>query len=127
MRDSEVSYATKAILANPENESPWRYLRGLHKGDNESWVRNPQVSSACLSVLRSQRNCIFALGTLLELLCHGFQPTQEVINAVEALRTPDSDTSDAQLAVTVCSILENIDPLRAHYWRWRKGNLPFTP
>jgi hypothetical protein len=27
IRDSEVDYTIEAIVANPQNESPWRYLK----------------------------------------------------------------------------------------------------
>ena len=124
MRDSEVNYTVKAIMAHPENESSWRYLRGLYKDETISWVNDLQVSSTCLEVLRSKRNYVFALSTLLELLSHGFQPTQDFRDAVDALKTSDLDGQDPDLARNVCSILEGVDPLRANYWVWRKSRLP---
>lgn len=62
MRESEVSYTVKAILANPGNESSWRYLKALYKDDTESWISDPSVSSVCLKVL-SRTDCFhgFAL------------------------------------------------------------------
>uniref|UniRef100_A0A5B7BTJ9 Protein farnesyltransferase/geranylgeranyltransferase type-1 subunit alpha n=1 Tax=Davidia involucrata TaxID=16924 RepID=A0A5B7BTJ9_DAVIN len=123
MRESEVSYTVEAIMANPENESPWRYLRGLYKGDSKSWVNDPQVSLICLKVLSAKNNYMFALSTLLDLLCHGFQPSQEFKDAVDAL-TSESDPPDSDLAKTVCSVLELVDPMRANYWNWRKRTLP---
>lgn len=124
MRDSEVNYTVGAIEANPENESPWRYLRGLYKNDTSSWVQDPQVSSLCLKVFSAKRNCVFALSTLLDLLCHGFQPSQDFINAVNTLKTPDLHPSDSSLANAVCSILGRMDPMRVNYWTWRKSKLP---
>ncbi|XP_021900059.1 protein farnesyltransferase/geranylgeranyltransferase type-1 subunit alpha-like isoform X2 [Carica papaya] len=122
MRQSEVHYTIEAILANPENESPWRYLRGLYKGNTESWINDSQVSKVCLKVLQSKTNCVFALCTLLDLLCHGFQPNKEFTDAVDALRI-DSDPLDSSLVVAVCSVLERKDPLRASYWLWRKNKI----
>uniref|UniRef100_A0A2N9IQI4 Protein farnesyltransferase/geranylgeranyltransferase type-1 subunit alpha n=1 Tax=Fagus sylvatica TaxID=28930 RepID=A0A2N9IQI4_FAGSY len=59
MRDSEVSYTVESILAHPENESPWRYLRGLYKGNTQSWVNDHQVFSVCLKVLNAKKQlCI---------------------------------------------------------------------
>lgn len=124
MRESEVSYAIEAILAHPDNESPWRYLRGLYKGDTQSWVNDPRVSAACLKVLSAKNNCMFALSTLLELLCHGLQPNQELMDVVSALKISGPDQQDPDLARTVCSILEHVDPIRANYWKWRKSRLP---
>ncbi|KAF7824283.1 protein farnesyltransferase/geranylgeranyltransferase type-1 subunit alpha [Senna tora] len=123
MRESEVAYTVEAILAYPENESSWRYLRGLYKGETTSWVTDPLVSSVCLKVLSSKKNYVFALSTLLDLLCHGFQPNQDFGDAVDALKPSDLDEQDADLAGMVCSILERVDPLRANYWIWRKGRL----
>lgn len=124
MRESEVLYTVEAILAYPENESPWRYLRGLYKGETASWVNDPQVSSVCLKVLRSKQNYVFALSTLLDLLCHDFQPNQDFRDAVNALKTADLDEDDMHLARTVCLILERVDPIRANYWTWRNKRLP---
>jgi len=125
MRESEVSYGVEAIVAHPENESPWRYLRGLYKGDIESWVKDPQVSSVCLKVLSAKNNnSIFALSTLLDLLCHGLQPSQELRDVVDALKASGpNDQPDPDLAKTVCCILEGVDPMRANYWKWRKSKL----
>ncbi|KAG5560888.1 hypothetical protein RHGRI_004045 [Rhododendron griersonianum] len=123
MRDSEVRYAVDAIISKPENESPWRYLRGLYKDDTQSWVNDPQVSSVCLKVLNSKSDFLFALSMLLDLVCHGFQPSKEFKDAVDAL-VSESDSSDSDLAPTVCSLLERVDPMRANYWKWRKITLP---
>ncbi|THG07340.1 hypothetical protein TEA_025845 [Camellia sinensis var. sinensis] len=123
MRESEVRYAVEAIIAKPENESPWRYLRGLYKDNAESWINDSQISSVCLKVLNSQINYIFALSMLLDLLCHGFQPGQEFKVAINAL-TSESDSPDSEFAKTVCSLLERVDPMRSNYWKWRKRTLP---
>ncbi|KAI3941758.1 hypothetical protein MKW92_021775 [Papaver armeniacum] len=124
MRASEVKYAVEAILTNPENESPWRYLRGLYKGDNQSLICDPQVSMVCLKVLNSTNNRVFALGLLLDLLCYGFHPTEDFKNAVEGSAVLESDHPKSNLATTVCSVLELEDPMRSNYWMWRKNNLP---
>lgn len=117
-------YTVEAILAYPENESPWRYLRGLYKGETTAWVNDPEVSLVCLKVLSFKKNCVFTLSTLFDLLCHGFQPNQDLRDAVDALKPSDLEKQDADLAGTVCSILERVDPLRANYWMWRKTRLP---
>ncbi|XP_052207382.1 protein farnesyltransferase/geranylgeranyltransferase type-1 subunit alpha [Diospyros lotus] len=122
MRESEVRYAVEAIMAAPENESPWRYLRGLYKDDMQSWTNDPEVSRVCWKVLHSRSNYIFALNTLLDLLCQGFKPGQEFKDAVGTL-IPVPDSSDSDLAKTVCSLLEHVDPMRANYWIWRKKTL----
>lgn len=123
MRTSEVNYTVKAVIAYPENESSWRYLRGLYKDDNHNWVNDPQVASVCLKVLSAKKNYVFALSTLLDLICLGFQPNQEFRDIVVALGTPDSNQQGLDLAKTVCSALERVDPMRVNYWRWRKSKL----
>lgn len=129
MRESEVNYTVRAIIARPENESSWRYLRGLYKDDNVSWVHDSQVSLACLKVLSTKTSHIFALSTLLDLISHGFQPSREFIDVLNALGVQDSDydlaeTNDSDLAKTICTMLECEDPIRANYWRWHKSKLP---
>ncbi|KAE9588135.1 hypothetical protein Lal_00002930 [Lupinus albus] len=125
-RESEVLYTVQAIMARPENESSWRYLRGLYKGATASWVNDPQVSEVCLKILNSKSNYLFALSTLLDLLCSGFQTNQEFRDAVEALMTSDLDKEDPDIARNVCSVLQHVDPIRANYWNWRKSRLPQT-
>ncbi|KAG1363705.1 Protein farnesyltransferase/geranylgeranyltransferase type-1 subunit alpha [Cocos nucifera] len=124
MRDSELSYTIEAILANPQNESPWRYLQGLYKGDTDVLVSENQVSEVCLKVLKIDHSCIFALSLLLDLLCYGFQPSDELKGVIEALRKSEPASSDDKLASTICSILEIVDPMRSNYWAWRRSNLP---
>ncbi|XP_072965756.1 protein farnesyltransferase/geranylgeranyltransferase type-1 subunit alpha [Typha angustifolia] len=124
MRNSEIDYTIEAILAHPQNESPWRYLRGLFKGDISLLVSDNRVCEVCLKVLKSNQSYTFALSQLLDLLCYGFQPSSELKGAVEALRDSRSGLSDANLATTICSILETADPMRLNYWTWRRSNLP---
>ncbi|XP_061367281.1 protein farnesyltransferase/geranylgeranyltransferase type-1 subunit alpha [Gastrolobium bilobum] len=124
MRESEVLYTVEAIMAYPENESSWRYLRGLYLGETTSWVNDPQVSSVCLKVLSSKNSYLFALSTLLDLICLGYQPNQDFRDAVAALKTSDLDKEDIDIARNICSILERVDPIRANYWIWRKSRLP---
>ncbi|KAK2981471.1 hypothetical protein RJ640_017001 [Escallonia rubra] len=124
MRDSEVSYTAEAIISKPENESPWRYLRGLFKNDMQSLVNDPQVLSLCLTVLKAENvSYVFALSMLLDLLCHGLQPSEELKNAAHAL-TSEAGPPGSDLARTVCSVLERVDPMRINYWKWRKSTLP---
>ncbi|XP_021752834.1 protein farnesyltransferase/geranylgeranyltransferase type-1 subunit alpha-like [Chenopodium quinoa] len=128
MRDSEVDYTIEAIVKHPENESSWRYLRGLYKNDLKSWVNDPRVSSVCLKILSAKGRCIFALSTLLDLICQGLQPSSEFKEAVDALKSSNVESSSSGLAETICSVLESMDPLRVNYWSWRKEHIPaLTP
>ncbi|KAE8709757.1 Protein farnesyltransferase/geranylgeranyltransferase type-1 subunit alpha [Hibiscus syriacus] len=95
MRASEVRYTVEAILSNPNNECPWRYLRGLYKDDIESLVNDREVSSPC----------------------------QEFRDAVVVLWTSDTHPLDPDSATAICDILEHVDSLRASYWIWRKNKL----
>jgi len=124
MRESEVLYTIEAIISYPENESSWRYLRGLYKDEATLYVNDTQVSSVCLKILRTKSNYLFALSTLLDLICLGYQPNEDFRDAIEALRTSDNEEQDSDIARTICSILEQVDPIRVNYWVWRKSRLP---
>lgn len=124
MRESELLYTVEAIMGYPENESSWRYLRGLFKGETTLYVNDPRVSSVCLKILNTKSNYLFALSTLLDLICLGYQPNEDFREAIEALKTSDSDKQDPDIARNICSILEQVDPIRANYWIWRKSRLP---
>ncbi|KAK8643285.1 hypothetical protein V6N13_012588 [Hibiscus sabdariffa] len=93
MRASEVRYTVETSLANPNNECPWRYLRGLYKDDTESLVNNRDISSVRLKVINTKKDYIFALKMLIDLLCY-----QEFRDAVVALWSSDSRPSDSDLA-----------------------------
>lgn len=124
MRESEVLYTVEAIISYPENESSWRYLRGLFKDETTLYVNDTRVSSVCLKILKTKSNYLFALSTLLDLICLGYQPSEDFRHAIEALRTSDFDKQDPDIARTICSILEHVDPIRVNYWVWRKTRLP---
>uniref|UniRef100_A0ACD6AHI7 Uncharacterized protein n=2 Tax=Avena sativa TaxID=4498 RepID=A0ACD6AHI7_AVESA len=123
MRDSEVDYTVEAIMANPQNESSWRYLRGLYKGDNNLLVADHRISDVCLKVLNNDWACVFALGLLLDLLRLGLQPSDELKGTIETINNPDPGAGHADLATAVCSILQKCDPLRINYWSWYQTTL----
>ncbi|KAL3498060.1 hypothetical protein ACH5RR_040792 [Cinchona calisaya] len=123
MRESEVTYTVNAIKGNPENESSWRYLRGLYENEAHALIKDPQVALVCLEILTAKKNYVHALSMLLDLLCHGFQPGQEIRDAVCAL-TSDSGTPDSDFGTMVCTVLELVDPMRANYWMWRRNMVP---
>ncbi|KAL5201846.1 hypothetical protein ABZP36_036200 [Zizania latifolia] len=118
MRDSEVDYTVGAILANPQNESSWRYLKGLYKGENNLLVADERISDVCLKVLKNDWTCVFALSLLLDLLRIGLQPSDDLRGTIEAMKNADPETADADLATAICSILQKCDPLRVNYWSW---------
>ncbi|CAM0952397.1 unnamed protein product [Alopecurus aequalis] len=123
MRDSEVDYTVEAIMVNPQNESPWRYLRGLYKGENNLLVADDRISDVCLKVLNNDWTCVFALGLLLELLRMGLQPSDKLNGTIEAINNSGPETGHVDLATAVCSILQKCDPLRINYWSWYQTTL----
>nr|CAB3457590.1 unnamed protein product [Digitaria exilis] len=123
MRDSEVDFTIEAILANPRNESPWKYLKGLYRGENNLLVADERISDVCLKVLKKDWSCVFALGLLLDLLRLGLQPSDELKAALESTRHYDPEMADDDFATTVCCILQKYDPLRINYWSWYKSTL----
>lgn len=124
MRDSEIVYAIKAILAKPENESPWRYLRGLYKNNMKSLASDPRVPSVCLDVLTEKKDSIHALNMVLDLVYHHYQPSNELKNVIDVSFPEIPNPSESGLAARVCSILQTVDPIRANYWEWRKSTIP---
>ncbi|NP_001141523.1 protein farnesyltransferase/geranylgeranyltransferase type I alphasubunit isoform X1 [Zea mays] len=123
MRDSEVDYTIEAILANAQNESPWRYLKGLYKGENNLLVEDERISAVCFKVLKNDWTCVFALSLLLDLLCTGLQPSDELRSTLETIRSSHPETADDDPAAAVCCILQKCDPLRVNYWSWFKDTL----
>ncbi|KAF0914084.1 hypothetical protein E2562_026494 [Oryza meyeriana var. granulata] len=123
MRDSEVDYTIEAILANPQNESPWRYLKGLYKGENDFLMADERISDVCLKVLKNDSTCVFALSLLLDLLQIGLQPSDELRGTVEAMKNSDPEIADADLATAICLILQKCDPLRINYWSWYRTTI----
>ncbi|KAG9133351.1 hypothetical protein Leryth_021488 [Lithospermum erythrorhizon] len=122
MRTSEVSYTINSIKAHPENESPWRYLRGLYKNDLQSLATDPLVASICLEVLNTKSNLVHALNMLLDLVSHGLQASEGLRNVVDSL-VLDSAPSDLDMARKISLVLELVDPMRANYWRWRRSTV----
>lgn len=127
MRDSEVDYTINAILQNPNNESPWRYLQGLYKDTPDSFINDERVPRICLEVFKENSSCTFAWNFLLDGLSKGLRPTKEIEEAVKGLTMFDESASlDHDLATWICSALERMDPIRVNYWSWRKNNLPLN-
>ncbi|PNT69168.1 hypothetical protein BRADI_3g50550v3 [Brachypodium distachyon] len=115
MRDSEVDYTIEAIMVNLRNESPWRYLRGLYKGDNYLLVADGCISDVCLKILKDDWTSIFALSLLLDLLRLGLQPSDELKGTIESMENSNPETTHVDLATAICSILQKCDPLRINY------------
>ncbi|ONK63622.1 uncharacterized protein A4U43_C07F17180 [Asparagus officinalis] len=86
MRESEVVYTILANLANHENESPWRYLRGLYQGKTELLGIDNQIQEVCLKILKTNQNSVFAISLLLDLLCNGFQPSGKLRGVIAISR-----------------------------------------
>lgn len=84
------------------------------------------ITATTVKWIRPSRSYVFALSTLLDLICHGFRPSEEFREAINALDTPDSGPLDSDLGKAICHVLECVDPLRVNYWLWRKSKLPLT-
>uniref|UniRef100_A0A0D9XFL5 Protein farnesyltransferase/geranylgeranyltransferase type-1 subunit alpha n=1 Tax=Leersia perrieri TaxID=77586 RepID=A0A0D9XFL5_9ORYZ len=123
LRDSEVDYTIEAILSNPQNESPWKYLKGLYKGENNLLMTDERISDVCLKVLKNDTACVFALSLLLDLLHIGLQPSDELRGTIETMKSSDPETQDADLATAICLILQKCDPLRINYWSWYRTTI----
>jgi protein farnesyltransferase/geranylgeranyltransferase type-1 subunit alpha len=89
--DNELAYVQSIIDMEPENQSPWAYMRGLLKmgGREESTVKD-------------------------------FVRYHDALPALEFLASIYGATPEA---MALFSQLEKRDPIRRHYWRWRKSQL----
>ncbi|KAI5079290.1 hypothetical protein GOP47_0004769 [Adiantum capillus-veneris] len=116
MREMEIKYCKDAIAVDSANESPWRYLKGLFKGDNEALVRSGAVADIILQELQKSKECIFALDLLLDLLNLGYEPPHDLIKSLGL----DKDMCSAfKMATFICTCLKKIDAMRVLYWDWR--------
>jgi protein farnesyltransferase/geranylgeranyltransferase type-1 subunit alpha len=122
MLDSEVSYCLKNIENGPSNESPWRYLRGLFKNQNEVLLARKDVINFCLRHSAEVQGTVHALNLLLDLLSLGFEPSQYDCGSLKC--SLGSWSSPGELSRLVCTRLEEVDPIRAQYWAWRRSIVP---
>ncbi|KAJ3212808.1 hypothetical protein HDU67_003613 [Dinochytrium kinnereticum] len=65
---SEILYVTSKILSAPHNESPWNYLRGLAKLQNQKISEIPAIDSICRRYADESNFSSFAAGLLLDIL-----------------------------------------------------------
>lgn len=124
MRGLELNYCKEAIAVDSGNESPWRYLKGLYKGDDEALVRSQAVADVVLQELKKNKDGIFALDLLLDLLGLGFEPSR---NLMLSLSLDKETCSPLDMASFICTRLKEIDTIRVLYWDWRLsgfGELP---
>lgn len=120
MREREVHYCRDAIAVDSANESPWRYLKGLYKGDDEALARSGAVAGIITQELQKSKECIFALDLLLDLLNSGYKPSDDLINSLGL----EQDGCTAFKMVTfICTYLKEIDVMRVLYWDWRLAAL----
>jgi protein farnesyltransferase/geranylgeranyltransferase type-1 subunit alpha len=124
VRDSELKYCEDAIALDAANESPWRYLKGLFKGDNVALVKNKAVANICMQELRKNSDCIFALDLSLDLILLGYAASHRDLCELFVLDVETSNPLD--VASFICTRLKEIDPMRTLYWSWRQATLPST-
>ena len=124
MRESELKYCEDAIAIDSGNESPWRYLKGLYKGDNVELVKSKAVANICIQELRKNSACIFALDLLLDLISLGYEASRH--DLCGPLGLDDEISNPYEIACFVCLRLKEIDPMRTLYWSWRRSTLPST-
>ncbi|MCO5604123.1 hypothetical protein L7F22_058283 [Adiantum nelumboides] len=120
MRDMEIKYCRDAIAVDSANESPWRYLKGLFKDDNEAFVRTGSLADIIIRELEKSKECIFALDLLLDLLNLGYEPPHDLI---KLLGLEKDACSTLKMAALICTYLKEIDGMRVLYWDWRLAAL----
>lgn len=116
-RPSEVQFCVKAIHKVPSNESPWRYLRGLYERKWDLIVKDENVLSLCRDIIRLHPECVHAMALLLDLFLWGLKPQPSDFNLLNMDKT-SSSKYDASLKL--CDLLEALDPIRQHYWEYKR-------
>jgi len=108
----EVAYALRYIDMAPSNPSPWHYLKGV--AEPLGLTQFPEIRQACERLAgagaaasegaAAATPCTHALSMLLDLL------------------SEESGSATPQ-ASALCRQLQELDPIRAPYWRWRLERL----
>ncbi|KAJ3288203.1 hypothetical protein HK104_008278 [Borealophlyctis nickersoniae] len=106
----EIEFVLKKIKLAPNNESPWNYLRGIVELAGKTLADFPNVEAVCTS-LGNDTNRSFpqALLFLLDLNQQKIKTGSAELAAAECRR--------------LCAMLEEQDPVRKLYWRYRSSLL----
>ncbi|GAQ79282.1 protein farnesyltransferase geranylgeranyltransferase type-1 subunit alpha [Klebsormidium nitens] len=121
MRRSEAQFAIDRIRLAPNNESPWRYLRGLYQDDIRALAEESPVVQVCQELLRDDGENVQALSWALDLAAAGHL-VPEALHEGE----PSNDEgrgSPSSMLEQLCMRLETADPIRSRYWRFRSQQL----
>ncbi|GER46598.1 proteinfarnesyltransferase/ geranylgeranyltransferase type-1 subunit alpha [Striga asiatica] len=140
MREAEVKYATRAISRDPKNEFAWKYLVLLC---TPCVCYDSMIDEVFFSLLSPIMNVINGgvkdksslfvnvLGTLLELSCCGYRPSQCIGDMITKLCLKASGmmmSSGLKVPVSdfiniISTILVYDDPTKAHFWECLKSEI----
>ncbi|KND00688.1 uncharacterized protein SPPG_03810 [Spizellomyces punctatus DAOM BR117] len=95
---AEVKYALEMIYLAPRNESPWAYLRGIVALGGKTLDDFPSVEETCKDLSDKGQSIPHALAMLLDM--------KVAVKDVDECRR-------------ICAILEENDPIRQKYWKYR--------
>ena len=104
---SELAYALRHIEGEPDNPSPWAYLKGVV--EPVGYEHFPQLRRAAERLGSppygdgGTAQCAQALGILVEILSR-----------------KGADDAEKQQAAELCDTLAALDAIRVAYWNWRK-------
>ncbi|KAI1710890.1 protein prenyltransferase alpha subunit repeat domain-containing protein [Ditylenchus destructor] len=106
--DKEVHFTLHAIKKVPNNESSWSYLSGILI--NEGLTSRPDVNEFCASLLYTQQppsKSVHLRNFIVDQVVEKIEKKEHVVESVKQ-------------AHAVLSELEQLDPIRTKYWRYRK-------
>jgi protein farnesyltransferase/geranylgeranyltransferase type-1 subunit alpha len=106
----EMEYAKREIRKAPQNQSPWNYLKGIARQAKLPISSLKEFAHEFADLQRPDDNIYSSHA--LDLLAD--------IYAEE-----ESGKEDAKMALHL--LATKYDPIRAHYWNYRKGLLDQTP
>lgn len=102
IRAREIKFAQAAIAKSPQNQSPWNYLRGIARKTNMSLSHLKDFAEQYANLKQPDEvRSSFALDLLADILVEEKQ-SKKAVQALELLA-------------------ERYDPIRKHYWEYRKG------
>ncbi|DBA01002.1 TPA: hypothetical protein N0F65_006263 [Lagenidium giganteum] len=104
VRERELNYAFEKIDLAAHNESPWNYVRGLVRGQEQRW--SALVKDKCQAIYDQHPDCIHAAALLVDLL------SKEATPATLATANEIID-----------KLMNETDRVRCAYWQFRKSGL----
>ncbi|KAF2454832.1 farnesyltransferas-like protein [Lineolata rhizophorae] len=104
--ERELAFAKAAVRKEPQNQSPWNYIRGLLRQTKRPLAEMKDFASEFAALDRPDE---VRSSHALDLLADIFA---------------DEESNAGQAKVALAMLATKFDPIRASYWQYRKSLLP---